>query len=172
MYVHEHFPLSGGGSACFAWSEYLTMKRQDLVLWEFRQNFCYPEWVFSSFYSASSKNYGDHHHWQNSHFWATAFLRRFCQTSLFVAIYTWIRPSGFHFLDFATIIFFYRARSSALRPTPNPEDQVSLFISPNNRVVQLYPQAPDSLFVTFYGSLGYRGGILTPVSHIPVLTGR
>jgi hypothetical protein len=26
---------------------------------------------------------GDHHHWQNSHFWAIAFLRRFCQTWLF-----------------------------------------------------------------------------------------
>jgi hypothetical protein len=30
-----------------------------------------------------------------------------------------------------------------------------------DRVVQLYPQAPDTLFVAFYGSQGYGGGILT-----------
>jgi hypothetical protein len=31
---------------------------------------------------------------------------------------------SFTSLDFATLIFFRRARSSALRPTPNLEDQV------------------------------------------------
>jgi Ca2+/Na+ antiporter len=35
----------------------------------------------------------------------------------------------FSFLDLATIIFFHRARSSALRPTSNLEDQV-LYLCP------------------------------------------
>jgi hypothetical protein len=37
---------------------------------------------------------------------------------------------------------FYGARLSALRPTPNLEDQVSVFMSPNDRVAQLHLQAP------------------------------
>jgi hypothetical protein len=52
-------------------------------------------------------------------------------------------------LEFATI-FLYRARSSALHPTPNLEDQVFVFMSPSDWVGQLYPQAPD-----FYDSQGY-----------------
>jgi hypothetical protein len=32
---------------------------------------------------------------------------------------------------------------------------------PNDRVAQLYPQAPGSLFVAFYDLQGYGGGILT-----------
>jgi hypothetical protein len=63
-------------------------------------------------------------------------------------------------LDFTTVIF-YRAKSSALRPTPNLEDQSLAFISPSNKVAQLYPQALGSLFVAFYDSQGYGGGILT-----------
>jgi hypothetical protein len=31
---------------------------------------------------------------------------------------------------------------------------------PGDRVAQLYPQAPGSLFVAFYDSQGYGGGIL------------
>jgi hypothetical protein len=89
------------------------------------------------------------HHWQNSTFWAIAFLRRFCQ------IWT-----GFYFIGFRNNNF-YRARSSALPPTPNLEDQVPVFISPSDRVTQLYPQAPGSLFVAFCKSQGYGGGILT-----------
>jgi hypothetical protein len=44
--------------------------------------------------------------------------------------------------------------------TPNLEDQVLVFMSPSDRVAQLYPQAPVSLFVAFYDSQGYGGGIL------------
>jgi hypothetical protein len=33
-------------------------------------------------------------------------------------------------------------------------------MSPSDRVAQLCPQAPGSLYVTFYGSKGYGGGIL------------
>jgi hypothetical protein len=66
----------------------------------------------------------------------------------------------FSSLDFATIIF-YRARSSALRPTPNMEDQLSLYLCPpSDRVVRLYPQAPGSLLLAFYESQGNGGGIL------------
>jgi hypothetical protein len=34
-------------------------------------------------------------------------------------------------------------------------------MSPGDRVAQLHPQAPGSLFVAFYDSQGYGGGILT-----------
>jgi hypothetical protein len=57
------------------------------------------------------------------------------------------------------MIFFYRAGSPALRPTSNPEDQVPVFMSPSERVAQLYPQAPGSLFVAFYYSQGNGEGI-------------
>jgi hypothetical protein len=40
-----------------------------------------------------------------------------------------------------------------LRPTSDPEDQVPVFMSPSDRVAQLYSPAPGSLFVTFYDSL-------------------
>jgi hypothetical protein len=45
--------------------------------------------------------------------------------------------------------------------SPNLEGQVPKFISPRNRVAQLYPRALDSLFVASYDSQGYGGGILT-----------
>jgi hypothetical protein len=57
-----------------------------------------------------------------------AFLKRFCQTC------PELGHPGFTSLDFATIVLFYRARSSALRPTPNLEDQVSLLMSPSDSV--------------------------------------
>jgi hypothetical protein len=41
---------------------------------------------------------------------------------------------------------------SHIRDSPNLEGQVLVFISPRNRVPQLYPQAPGSLFVAFYDS--------------------
>jgi hypothetical protein len=62
-------------------------------------------------------------------------------------------------LDFVTVIF-YTARLSALCPTPNLEDQVSVLMSPSDRVAQLYPKASGSLFVT-YDLQGYSGSILT-----------
>jgi hypothetical protein len=45
--------------------------------------------------------------------------------------------------------------------SPNLEGQVPIFISPRNRVVQLYPRALGSLFVASYDSQSYGGGILT-----------
>jgi hypothetical protein len=63
-------------------------------------------------------------------------------------------------------VFYYlgfrnRAKSSALRPTPNLKDHVSVFMSPSDRVTQLYPQAPGTLFVAFHDSHGCGGDILT-----------
>jgi hypothetical protein len=55
-----------------------------------------------------------HHHSQNNPFWAIAFLRRFYQIA-----------SSFHFFGFRKNIF-YTARSSALYPASNLDDQVSV----------------------------------------------
>jgi hypothetical protein len=48
---------------------------------------------------------------------------------------------------------------SQIRYSPNPEDQVLVFISPRNKVARLYTQALGSLFVASYDSQGYGGGI-------------
>jgi hypothetical protein len=64
-------------------------------------------------------------------------------------------------VDFEAVIFFYRARLLALHPTQNLQNQVSVFMTPSDRVAQLYPQALVSLFVAFYDWQGYGGGILT-----------
>jgi hypothetical protein len=90
-------------------------------------------------------------------FWAIAFLRRYCKSCLFRRE---LDHPVFASLNFAAVIF-YRARLSALSPTPNLEDQVSAFMSPSDKVAQLYPQASGSFFVAFYDLQGYGGGILT-----------
>jgi hypothetical protein len=48
---------------------------------------------------------------------------------------------------------------SQIRGSPNLEGQVPVFISPRNRVAQLYPRALGSLFIASYDSQGYGGGI-------------
>jgi hypothetical protein len=48
---------------------------------------------------------------------------------------------------------------SQIRDFPNLEGQVPVFISPRNRVAQLYPQALGSLFVASYDSQDYGGSI-------------
>jgi hypothetical protein len=45
--------------------------------------------------------------------------------------------------------------------SPNLEGQVPVFISPRNRVAQLYPRALGSIFVVSYDSQDCGGGILT-----------
>jgi hypothetical protein len=45
--------------------------------------------------------------------------------------------------------------------SPNLGGQFPIFISPGNRVAQLYPRAPGSLYVVSYDSQGNGGGILT-----------
>jgi hypothetical protein len=48
-----------------------------------------------------------------------------------------------------------------IRDFPNLEGHVPVFISPMNRVAQLYPQALGSLFVASYDSQGCGGGVRT-----------
>jgi hypothetical protein len=48
---------------------------------------------------------------------------------------------------------------SQIRDYANLEDHVPVFMSPRNRVAQLYPQEPGSVFVASYDSQGYGGGI-------------
>jgi hypothetical protein len=45
--------------------------------------------------------------------------------------------------------------------SPNLEDQVPIYISPRDRMAQLYPQALGSLFVTSNDSQGYSGCVQT-----------
>jgi hypothetical protein len=63
-------------------------------------------------------------------------------------------------LDFSTVIFL-QSKVVTLASNPNLEDQISVFMPPSDRVAQLYPQAPGSLFVVFKNSQRYGGGILT-----------
>jgi hypothetical protein len=51
--------------------------------------------------------------------------------------------------------------SSNFLDSPNLEGQAPVFISPRNRVAQIYPQALGSLSVASYDSQGYGGGILS-----------
>jgi hypothetical protein len=50
---------------------------------------------------------------------------------------------------------------SQFQDSPDLEGQVPVFISPGNRVAQLYSQVFGSLFVASYDSQGYGGGIRT-----------
>jgi hypothetical protein len=52
---------------------------------------------------------------------------------------------------------------SQIRDFPNMEGLVPVFIPPRNRVAQLYSQALGSLFVAFYDSQSYGGGIRTGI---------
>jgi hypothetical protein len=111
-------------------------------------------------------NHDHHHHqWQRAYFLSWPSLQDAVKTCL-----SWVRPSSFHFFGFHKN-YFYRARLSALRPTHNLEDQVSIFISLSDKVAQLYPWALASFFITFCNLQGYSGGTLAHlhtwvVSHI------
>jgi hypothetical protein len=64
-------------------------------------------------------------------------------------------------VDFASILFLqYKVISLASNPS-NLEDQVDVFISLSDKMVQLCPQALVSLFAVFDESQGEGGGILT-----------
>jgi hypothetical protein len=58
-------------------------------------------------------------------------------------------------------MFFIKSKVVSLACNPNLEEQISVFTSPSERVAQLYPPAPSSLFVAFYDSQGYVGAILS-----------
>jgi hypothetical protein len=75
-----------------------------------------------------------------------------------LAVPSWIRSFLFWFYKSD---FFNDAWSSALRQTPNLENNISVYMSPSDRVSELYPQAPGSLFFSLHQSLNYCEGILT-----------
>jgi hypothetical protein len=88
-------------------------------------------------------------------FWAIAFLRRFCQICLELG-----QPI-FTSLDLATIIFLH---GKVIKPCVRPPTwrTRSLYLCPPVTGWPSYtPQAPGSLFVAFYDSRGYGGGILS-----------
>jgi hypothetical protein len=49
-------------------------------------------------------------------------------------------------LEASQQFYFLQGRVPAPRPTPTPEDQASVFITPRGRVAQLYPQPPGTHF--------------------------
>jgi hypothetical protein len=53
----------------------------------------------------------------------------------------------------------YNISLSQIRDSLNLEGQVPVFISSRKRVARLYPQEVGSIFVAFYDSQGYGGGI-------------
>jgi hypothetical protein len=55
---------------------------------------------------------------------------------------------------------------SQVRDSPNLEGQVSVFLSPSNKVTRFYPQALGSIFVASYDSQGYGGGIRTASTRV------
>jgi hypothetical protein len=48
---------------------------------------------------------------------------------------------------------------SQIQDSPNLEGQIPVFLTPSNRVAQLYPQALGYLSISSYDSQGYGGGI-------------
>jgi hypothetical protein len=67
------------------------------------------------------------------------------------------RPDSIQFsLLWISQQYFLQSRVVSLAP-----NQISVFVSPSDRLAQLYPQAPGFLFVAFYESHGYGGGSLT-----------
>jgi hypothetical protein len=58
-------------------------------------------------------------------------------------------------VSFETIFY------SLIQDSPNQEGQVPVFISPRNRVAQIFPRALGSLFVASYDSQSYGGSTVT-----------
>jgi hypothetical protein len=74
-------------------------------------------------------------------------------------------------LDFAAVIVLMSKVISPV-PTPDLEDQTSVFMPHSDRVAQLYPQALGSSFFTFYNSQGYDRSILVHLHTINVFLQR
>jgi hypothetical protein len=62
---------------------------------------------------------------------------------------------GLPFWGFVTITVL-GAGLLVQRPTPNLEDQASVFMTPGHRVAQLYPQALGTHLVAFYDMHGLQ----------------
>jgi hypothetical protein len=95
----------------------------------------------------------------NEPFISTDFLTIFCQVPLF----------RFHFFRFPYNSFSYWATSSALRPTPNLEEQVSITTNPHWQGGPVLPPRIQFLFVAFHDKQGHSGGIITLPSNRKLL---
>jgi hypothetical protein len=75
----------------------------------------------------SKHHHHHHHHWQNSPFWAKAFLRSFCQLSLFLAAF--FGQSSHCLLRFRNNIFFSGAGCQpCFQPPAILEDRLDCFL--------------------------------------------
>jgi hypothetical protein len=91
------------------------------------------------------------HHCQYNPFRAIAFL---INSARLVSI----RLSEFHFFGFCNNIFTEQICQPCVKSPVWRTRSLYLFC-PSDRVAQLHLQAPGSLFVVFYDSQGYGGGI-------------
>jgi hypothetical protein len=88
--------------------------------------------------------------------WAPSLTRRWvCRLQLLLVLASAVilRSDSRRILDHFLL--------SQIRYSPYLEGQVTVFISPRNRVALLYPQALGSLFVASYNSQSYDVGIGT-----------
>jgi hypothetical protein len=65
---------------------------------------------------------------------------------IIIWLYCPIRALASSLMGFRNINLFYRAGLLVQRPTPNLEDQASVFMTLGDRVAQLYPQALGTHF--------------------------
>jgi hypothetical protein len=95
-------------------------------------------------------NHHHHHHWQNSPFWAIAFLIMFCQIS-----------SGFHLFGFRNIFFFTeQGRQPCVQP-PIWKTRSLYLCSPVTVWPSYTPRHRVHFSSSFFAPQGYGGGILT-----------
>jgi hypothetical protein len=88
--------------------------------------------------------------------WAPSLARgRICRLKLLLAFTSAVIPGSESRGTHDHILL------SQIRDSPNLEGQVPIFISPRNRVAQLYPQVLGTLYVASYYSQGCGGGIRT-----------
>jgi hypothetical protein len=69
------------------------------------------------------------------------------------------------FLEFLNNNLFYRAGLLVRRPTPNLEDQASVFMTHGDRVAQLYPQALGTHFSRLVRHAWVKVGLLFNPGH-------
>jgi hypothetical protein len=87
-------------------------------------------------------------------------LRRFCQVCLLPAMCRKSDHPVFTCLDFVTI-FFLQSKVVSLASNPQPGGPGLCIYVPQLQGGPVIPQASGSLFIAFYDSQGYGGGILT-----------
>jgi hypothetical protein len=95
-----------------------------------------------------------HHHWQNSPFWAIAFIRKFCQSSLELDC------SVFTSLDFATIIFL-----QSLESNPQPGGPGSCIYVPQWQGGPVICPGTGFPFRRLLRFVGLRWGYSNPPPH-------